>query len=254
MSDTIFMIHGMWGGAWYWQNYKEFFEKQGYRCKAATLRHHAMEPTAEPPMELGRTGLLDYAADLEKEIRALDEKPVLMGHSMGGLLTQILAARGLAKAIVLLAPASPRGILAIHPSVIKSFWSMIISGRFWTRPYRQTFDEAVYSMLHLMPAAMQREIYARFVYESGRAAGEIGFWIFDGQKASAVDARKVQCPVLVISGKQDRITPAAVHRQIAKKYKADLKVFENHAHWLVMEPGWEDVAGYAAEWLKRNPA
>jgi len=253
MSDTIFMIHGMWGGDWYWQNYIEFFENRGYRCHAGTLRHHTMAPDSEPAAELGRTGILDYAADLEKEIRALDEKPILMGHSMGGLLAQILASRGLAKAIVLLAPASPRGILAIHPSVIKSFWSMIIGGRFWTKPYRQTFNEAVYSMLHLMPDDRQRAIYDRFVYESGRAAGEIGFWIFDRQKASAVDARKVQCPVLVLSGAQDRITPAAVHRQIAKKYKADFKLYENHAHWLVMEPGWEEVAGYAAGWLEGNP-
>jgi len=250
MSKTIFMIHGMWGGSWYWQNYMDYFKGHGYNCVATTLRHHDITPSDPPPAALGRTSVLDYVDDLEKEIGALDEKPVLMGHSMGGLLAQILASRGLAKAVVLLAPASPRGILAVHPSVVKSFWSMMTSGRFWTKPYRQTFNEAVYSMLHLMPPSDQKEIYGHFVYESGRAAGEIGFWIFDGQKATAVDEDKVTCPVLLLSGAQDRITPAAVHRQVAKKYKADYKLYPDHAHWLVMEPGWQDVAAYAADWLK----
>ena len=66
---------------------------------------------ATPPKELGRTSLLDYAADLEKLIAGLDDKPVLVGHSMGGLLAQMLAARGLARACVLLAPSAPWGVL-----------------------------------------------------------------------------------------------------------------------------------------------
>jgi pimeloyl-ACP methyl ester carboxylesterase len=75
---------------------------------------------------LGRTSLLDYAADLESLVRGLDAPPVLLGHSMGGLLALLLAARGLAQAAVLLTPASPAGINALTPAVIRSrgvlFW------------------------------------------------------------------------------------------------------------------------------------
>ncbi len=251
MADTIVMIHGMWGNSWYWQNYKQFFESKGYNCITPDLRFHTMDPKASPDPALGETSLVDYADDLEKEIKKLSSKPILMGHSMGGLLCQMLAERGLAKAIVLLTPASPSGIMALRLSVIKSFWSTMIKWGFWKKPMIQTFDEAVYSMMHLLPPEEQKSSYEKFVYESGRAAFEIGFWLFDGRKASKVDASKVTCPVLVIAGKEDRITPASVVERVAGKYKSvsTYRVFDHHAHWVVGEPGWQDVAGYAYEWL-----
>lgn len=133
----------MCGGAWTWENYKPFFEDRGYECVSTTLRYHDIDPEDEPDPLLGTTSLLDYAEDLEREIRLLDSKPVIMGHSMGGLLAQQLAARGLAKSLVLLAPATPAGIFSIRPSVIKSFWSAITKWKFWEKSFRQTYDEAV---------------------------------------------------------------------------------------------------------------
>ncbi len=251
MTETIFMIHGMWGGAWHWENYKSILEKEGYQCVTTTLRYHDMDPKAAPDPRLGTTSILDYAEDLEKEIQQLGVKPIILGHSMGGLLAQILGSRGLAKALVLLTPASPAGILALKPSVIKSFWSMQTTWGFWRKPMRQTFNEAAYSMMHLLSPSEQKEAYAKFVYESGRAASEIGYWLFDGKKACRVDESKVTCPVLVVAGAEDRITPASVVRQVAKKYQAVsvYKEFENHAHWVLGEPGWQDVAGYVKDWL-----
>ena len=105
MADTIFMIHGMWGGPWYWEKYRGVFESQGYRCVATTLPYHDMDPFGSPDPRLGTIGLLGYAQALEQEVRRLGAKPILMGHSMGGLLAQMLGARGLARALVLLSPA-----------------------------------------------------------------------------------------------------------------------------------------------------
>ena len=124
MADKIVMLHGMWGGGWCWENFKNFFEQRGYECFTPTLRLHDVSPLDDPHPDLGETSLLDYAQDLEKFIHNLDEKPILIGHSMGGLLAQILGSRGLAKAIVLLTSASPSGVNALKFSVIKSFWSM----------------------------------------------------------------------------------------------------------------------------------
>ena len=104
MAETIVMIHGMWGGGWNWENYQKFFEGKGYHCLTPTLRFHDVDPKAPPHPQLGTTSLLDYAEDLEKEIGKLDTLPILMGHSMGGLLAQILGSRGLAKALVFLEP------------------------------------------------------------------------------------------------------------------------------------------------------
>jgi len=251
MAETIVMIHGMWGSGWYWENFKGFFESKGYRCVIPTLRFHDMDPKGIPDPRLGTTSLLDYAEDLEKLIRELQVRPILMGHSMGGLLAQILGSRGLAKALVLLTPASPRGIIALKPSVIKSFWSGLTTWGFWRKPFRQTFDEAVYSMLNQMPSESWKSIYDKFVYESGRAAFEIGFWIFDSKGAAKVDESRVTCTVLVIAGEKDRIVPVSVTRKIVEKYKrvATYKEFSDHAHWVIGEPGWQQIAEYVEEWL-----
>ena len=251
--DTIVMIHGMWGGAWYWANYQQFFEERGYHCVTPTLRFHDTDPKEPPHPQLGTTSLLDYADDLEKEIRMLDTTPVLMGHSMGGLLAQILGSRGLARALVLLAPAAPGGIVALKPSVIRGFGSPLMKYGFWKRPMRQTFNEAAYSTLQLLPVADQKETFNRFVYESGRVACEIGFWFLDRKGAAKVDESRVTCPVLVIAGAQDRITPASVVRKVADKYKAvsTYQEFAGHAHWVVSEPGWPEIAEYIANWLNQ---
>ena len=254
MTETIVMIHGMWGGGWYWENYKRFFEEKGYHCITPTLPFHNIDPKETPQPQLGTASLLDYAEYLEREIRKLDTLPVLMGHSMGGLLAQILGSRGLAKALVLLTPASPAGINALKLSVIRSFWSGLTKYGFWRKPFRQTFKEAVYSSLHLLSEAEQRENYSKFVYESGRAASEIGFWLFDSKRASKVDESKITCPVLVIAGAQDRITPASVVRKVANKYKpvSTYKEFANHAHWVIGGPNWQEVAEYVSEWLNQE--
>jgi len=251
MAETIVMIHGMWGGGWHWESYKKYFEGKDYHCITPTLRFHDMNPKEPPNPQLGTTSLLDYAEDLEKEINKLDTLPILMGHSMGGLLVQILGSRGLAKALVLLAPASPHGIIALKPSVIRGFWSGLTKWGFWRKPMRQTFNEATFSILQLLTVKEQKEIFNRFVYESGRAVCEIGFWFLDSNGVAKVDESRVTCPILVIAGAQDRITPVSVVRKAADKYRAvsTYKEFASHAHWVVNEPGWPEIAKYISAWL-----
>lgn len=254
MTKSIVMIHGMWGGSWYWENFRHFFEERGYQCHTPTLRYHDIDPKDTPDPGLGTTSLLDYAQDLEEYISNFDEKPLLMGHSMGGLLSQILGARGLARGLVLLTPASPSGINALKYSVIKSFWSILTKWRFWRNSHRISFKAAVYSMIHLLPEVDQKAAYERFVYESGRAAFEIGFWYLDTGGAAKVDETEVTCPVLVVSGAEDRITPVSVVQKVANKYKtvSTYKEFGNHAHWVMGEPGWEKIAEFISDWMQSS--
>lgn len=251
MKKTVVMIHGMWGGAWCWDYYKPFFEEKGYECYTPVLSYHDMDPNDEPNPALGTVSILDYAQELENYISRLDEKPILMGHSMGGLLAQILGARDLAKGLVLLTPASPSGINAFTYSVLKSFIGLFIKWGFWRKPYRPSFKTAVYSTMHLLSEADQKEAYSRFVYESGKATAEIGYWLLDWKRATRVDESKVTCPVLVIAGSEDRITPPKVAQKVANKYNSvsTHEEFEGHAHWVLGQPGWEDVAEFVNSWL-----
>lgn len=254
MTKTIVMVHGMFAGGWFWNRFKRYFEEKQYHCLTPTLRYHDVDPKDEPHPNLGTTSLNDYAMDIEKLINNLDEKPVLIGHSMGGLIAQILGERGLAKGLVLLTPAPPRGITSLKPSALKSFLAGCIKWGFWRNPHRLSFNSAVYAMLHLLPEVEQKAIYERFVYDSGKAGKEIGFWLFDSKKISQIDESKMTCPLLVISGSEDRATPPSMVRRIAKKYKSvsTYKEFENHAHWIANEPGWRGVAEYIDEWVKQT--
>jgi len=254
MTDTIFMIHGMWAKPHVWEAYAGVFTERGYRCVRPTLRYHDIEPGERPDPRLGTTSLQDYADDLEEEIERLGGRPIVMGHSMGGLLAQMLAARGLAKAAVLLTPAPPAGILMVHkPSVIKTFWRIQTQWGFWRKPVRLGFEESVYSTFHLLPQEEQRRTYDEFVWESGRAVWEIGMWFLDRHGAARVDETAVSSPVLVIGGGKDRMVPPSVVRRVASKYEdvATYKEYPSHTQWIVEEPGWEDVAADVVAWLER---
>lgn len=253
MSKTIFMIHGMWGGGWHWEKFQGYFEDKGYHCIVPYLRHHDIKPNDTPPPGLGKTSLLDYAEDLELEITKLDEKPIIMGHSMGGLLAQILASRDLAKAAVLITPSAPAGIVALTWSVLKSFQEVLFRWGFWKKPHKISYEKAVYAAMEQLPVEERRYIYDRIVWESGRVVTEIGFW-FVGVKGAQVDSSKLTCPLLIISGSEDNVTPAKVVKKVAEKYKPlyTYMEFGGHAHWIIREPGWEKVAAYVYTWLEEN--
>lgn len=253
MSKTVLMIHGMASGQWAWDNYRNIFEAAGYHCVAVTLPFHNSDPTADAHPKLGTASLLDYAAALEHQIRALPEKPILIGHSMGGLLAQMLAARGLAQAAVLITPAPPAGILALLPSVLKAFAPVVSRWNFWQQPFRFSWKTAEYGILNRLSPAQQAAEYAQFVPESGRAAFEIGYWILDRKKASAVDASQVTCPMLVVGATEDRITPAHVVKQIAEKYPtATYRQYNQHAHMIMIEDGWQRVAQDVLAWMQQH--
>ncbi|MDI9570759.1 MAG: alpha/beta fold hydrolase [Pseudomonadota bacterium] len=250
----LVMIHGMFVGPWCWDNYRDYFERRGYRVITPTLRGHDTPLREPPPPELRQVGIGDYVADVEKELREIDEKPVIIGHSMGGLIAQLLAAKGLARAVILIVPAVPRGISPISWTGIKSAWMNRQRLGHWGEPLRPTLAGAAYSSLHLLPPEDREKVFARFTYESPRAAWEISFWPFDRRKATAVEATRVTCPVLTIAGGQDRLVPPAIVRKIHAKYQAvsEYREFPRHSHFLIAEPGWEAPAREIEFWLGKN--
>ncbi len=246
----VVMIHGAFCGPWAFDRFRGAFEAAGYKVHAPALRYH--DRGQEPPAALGKLSLVDYAADLEKTIDALDEMPVLVGHSMGGLLAQMLAARGKARAAVLLAPSAPWGVLPSTLFEVAAAQTLLFSGG----DYRGTLIRpgfkvaAAHSLDKLAPEERNR-VYARFVPESGQATFEIMSWSFDPRRAAYVRARDVACPLLCLAGSDDKINPPATVARIAARYRGRA-VFEEvagHSHWLVGEPGADKIAARALTWL-----
>jgi len=254
MTKTLFMIHGMWGQGAHWSKWRAYFEARGWHCLTPTLRYHDSAPGAPPHPALGTTSLRDYVTDLERGIRALEEPPVVIGHSLGGLLAQLLAARGLGRRTVLLHSAAPAGVLVLSGSVIRSFASCLTRWGFWRKPHLATFNELVFSTLHQLPPEEQWAVYRTFVPESGRVIFESGLSLLDRSRASEVDAAKVTTPMLVVTGSADRIVPPSVVRKVAEKYRAvaDFREFPGQAHWVLGQPGWEQVAESVLEWIERE--
>ncbi|MBT9130961.1 MAG: Monoacylglycerol lipase [candidate division WS2 bacterium] len=259
MSETIkpaiIMIHGMWGGDWCFTNFQNYFEKQGYPCLNPILRYHDIKPGDKTDPRLGATSLLDFVADLETLIKLLPQKPIIMGHSMGGILAQMLGSRKLGKALILLAPAAPAGIPALTLGAVRCFFRTFLSWGFWRRPFLPSFNEVSYPILHSLPFFEQKKKYSQMVPESGRATMEIGLWFLDRHKTSSVNEADINCPVLIVAGAKDRITPASSARKMVNKYKkvVTYKEYPEHAHMLMDEDGWEIVADFVRNWIEQLP-
>lgn len=245
----LVMIHGAFCGPWSFDDFRKPFEAAGYKVHAPALRHHALG--VRPPRELGSTSLVDYAKDLEKLITTLDAPPLLLGHSLGGLLAQMLAAKGLARALMLLAPCPPWGVLPSTLFEIASAQTMMLTGTLHNQILKPDYDVAAAHSLDKLPAVERKRVFAGFVPESGLATFEIMHWGWDAKRASHVSADAVTCPILCLAGQHDRINPPSTMRRLAARYR-DRVTFEErsgHSHWLIGEPGWEKIAARALSWM-----
>jgi pimeloyl-ACP methyl ester carboxylesterase len=238
----VVMIHGAFCGGWAFAHWRAMFEARGFEVHLPTLRHH--DCGRHPPKELGTTSLLDYADDLEKLLDKIGRPAFLVGHSMGGLLAQMLAARRAVRGVACLAPSAPYGILPSTPFEIASAQALYMAGEFWNKPLHPERWIAIANALDMLDEAGRERVFAQFVPESGLATFEIMQWALDARHASSVDAARVTCPVLCLAGARDRINPPGTVRAIARRYRT-LGTFEeipNHSHWPIGEHGWEKTA------------
>jgi len=247
----VMMIHGAFCGPWSLLGLKEKFEKAGYSVAAPCLRFHDQNP---PPAALATTGLADYAGDLREEIKNLGQAPILVGHSMGGLLAMMLASRIKVAALILLAPSPPWGVAPTTLFEISAAQAMHLHPGYWNQILEPNRDVALAHSLDRLPRHMRDQVYEQFVPESGRATFEIMNWGLDLNCASAVEAGAVAAPVLFLTGSEDRINPPSTVARIAALFKdrATAQVIHGMGHWLIGEPGWERLADRALDWLRQT--
>lgn len=253
-APVVMLIHGMWSRPHVWDNFRQFFEARGYRTIIPTLRFHDIEPGSEPHPELGEASLAHYLDGLVSEIGRLGLKPLVIGHSMGGLLAHLLAARGLARAVVGLAPAQSAGIFNHDLRTSWVFRQQFRRLRFWREPQLPSLDAMRYGVMNRLPDTEREELYATLIPESGRAMLEIGFWFFDRQRTTWINPADVACPMLFLTGTEDKLTPLWLTERLAEPYEGKMRVeaLSGHAHWLPAEPGWEAIAERAAGFFERE--
>jgi len=245
----LVMIHGAFCGGWVFDGWRRLFEEQGFEVHTPTLRHH--EPGGILNPELGRTSVRDYAADLGDLLDRLADWPVVIGHSLGGLLAQMLAARHRVRALVLLAPSPPWGMMSSTLFEFCSAQALYLEGTFWRKPLKPRRWIAIANTLDHVPEHQRGAILARLVPESGLATFEVMHWMFDSTRASRVDPRAVVCPILCLVGARDRVNPPVTVRRLARRYggRARFEELPGHSHWLIGEPGWERIAAGSLDWM-----
>lgn len=252
--DTIFFIPGMWSGKDNFTNYSKYFTSKGFKCVFPILKYHDIDSGNKPDPILGTTGITEYVDQLEEEYCKIKGPIIILGHSMGGLLAQLLSVRVKPKSLILLSSAPPFGINPLTYSVIKSYIGIFLIPFFWKKAYKIPLKSAKYAFLNNLPPEKQLSEYNKLVHESGRAILEIGLPIFDKKKSSSVNSRDIDCPVLVLHGLLDNIVPYNTGVKIAEKYGnlSTLKLLDKNAHLIEIEDGWKDTADYIYSWILDN--
>jgi pimeloyl-ACP methyl ester carboxylesterase len=173
MPRQIVIIHGAFAGGWCFENFAGAFEHCGWTCHAPDLRLHGREAgegvKAKPDARLAGTSIADYTDDIARFIASLDEPPFLIGHSMGGIISQQLAAKGLARAVVLLASGAPWGILPSSDEERAVATGLMSAGRFWTEALTPVFEVAARDSLANLDEGAKRRVFDKLGPESERA-------------------------------------------------------------------------------------
>jgi non-heme chloroperoxidase len=237
-KPPVLLIHGMFGGAWMWENYQALLAKHGYESHAINLRgHHGSRPVPD----IGNVPLRDYVADALEVARSLGN-PIVIGHSMGGLIAQKVAEAGACRALVLIAAAPPRWIPAIS-RVLGARMIRYLPKMFGHKPLLPRRRDADVLMFNRTPLAERDAQWVRLVPESGKAGLELSFGLV------GVSASRVTAPVLVVTGLDDNFVVPRIARAIAKKYGATRKEYPSYAHHIISEPGWEKPCTEIIDWL-----
>jgi pimeloyl-ACP methyl ester carboxylesterase len=234
---AVLFIHGFFANASVFAEWVPFFAARGMPAYAVNLRGREGSGTG---VDLGRTSITDFVADAAAVARHLD-KPIVIGHSMGGLIAQCLAERGLAQGIGMLAPIPPKGIRFMTFKMVMRQLKYLpaLYGSGVVAPTLEDLKEVV---LNHIPESQQAEVIAAFIPDSGRAAKEMSI------SGVPVDHRRVRVPALVVAADDDQFVPLETCRQIAVLYHASMQTVLGHGHMMPLEPGWQSIADTVARW------
>lgn len=239
----LLFVHGAFIGAWCWdEHFLGYFADRGYDAWAVDLRGHA---DADEPAELA--SIDDYVADVLLAVEQINAPPVLIGHSMGAIVVQRMLRRSQARAVSLLAPVPPHGLLgssfmlaAKSPEILNEINKIQIFDGMAGSP--DLLRRAIFSQ-QLPPADVQRYL-RRMRHESQRALFDLSwpqhFWI-----------ERTEIPVQVMSGADDLFFPPSLAQETAELHGVEAEILPDMAHAVMLDVHWERAAQRLAGWLER---
>ena len=256
-KPPIVLIHGLWMTPKSWEPFRGHYADRGYHVLAPPwprLRGDIEDIRRDPSLfdRLGVTEIVDYYDEL---IRALEEPPIIMGHSFGGLYVQLLLDRDLGAAGVAIDAAAPKGVLKLPLTQARSLWPVLKNPANRNRTVALTLDQFRYAFANNMSESEARAAYElNAIPGPGRPVFQAGFAGFASNAATKVNYRNDRrAPLLFIAGSEDHIVPPSVNRANQHKYRHSkavtaFKEFPARSHLIVVQTGWQDVANHALAW------
>ncbi len=253
-------IHGLWLLASSWEPWAGAFEAAGYApvCPGWPDDPETVAAAREDPQVLAGKGVGQVADHFAAVIGRLERKPVVVGHSFGGLLAQILAGRGLSAATVAIDPAPFRGVLPLPIAAIRSTLPVLANPANRGRAVTLTFDQFRYSWANGTSEEEARRVYERFhVAAPGKPIFQAAVANFNPASETRVDTKTPdRGPLLLFTGGVDHAVPPAMSRAAFKKQRRNAGVTEHielpdRGHSLVIDDGWREVCDASLEFVGR---
>ena len=251
---TIVFIHGLHENAGSWKLWKLFFEQSGFICHAPNYPFHEGAPhelRQNPNRHLEKIRMNDVVKHYVKFIDGLGVAPVLIGHSMGGLIVQKLIELNKGSMGICISSASPKGVIGFKWSFVKSNWCVVnpFKGNDLFCGSREWFH---YAICNTLTRQQSDEIYEEAVVPESRNIPRSSRFS-DGK----IDFFKPHKPLLFISAEKDHIIPVSLNRKNMAAYKdkqsiRDYHEFKGRAHCMCVQQGWEEVAQLVKNWLAKN--
>jgi pimeloyl-ACP methyl ester carboxylesterase len=245
-ATPIVMVHGAFCGGWAFDAFRKPFEAVGHKVLTPDLRGHGADERAEAVVGVSMT---DYARDIAALCAEQAEPPILIGHSLGGLVAQLAARRARLHALILLAPSPPWGVAGSSMEEAATAVGLHMLGPFWAQAVNPDGSLMRQYSLDRVPAAEREAVVARLRPESGRAIWETLNWWLDPFMTTSVGTGPLGVPTLVIVGGRDLVHPPSTGQATAERIGATYRQMPEMSHWLLGEPGWQDVAAHTMDWL-----
>ena len=251
-SKTIVLIHGLFQNPKSWDNWKTYFEKNGYTCLTPAYPFHEGVPSElrkNPDPALKTLSLKSVILHFKSFIESLEENPILIGHSMGGLVVQKLINMEIGAMGICIDSAPPSGIFTFQWSFLKANFSTInpFRGNSMCLPDVRWFHYAFCNTMTMEETSKNYDLYV--VPESRNIPRDsVG-------KNGRIDFGKPHNPLLFVAGEADNIIPASLNRKNARAYKdkdsrVDFKEFSGRTHYICGQANWPEVAEYIRHWIE----
>jgi pimeloyl-ACP methyl ester carboxylesterase len=256
--DTIVLIHGLWMTPRSWEHWVEYYSNRGFTVHAPAFPGFEVEVEAlrADPSPIEVLSVAKTVDHLANYLTSFERQPILIGHSFGGTLVQLLLDRGFGAAGVAINSAPPEGVKVTPPSQIKSIFPILRKPghRDGLAPF--THEQFHYAFTNTMTEEESEKVYERYYIPAPARivwTGVLANFQPGPQEAYVNFKNDDRAPLLFISGGEDHIMPAAVNKSNANHYRkstaiTDYHEFPGRSHFTAGEPGWEAVADYALDW------